>query len=134
MYRYKAIGLASDFAATIAGLVLFSVGLTGAAGRTLSDTSLVIVLLRPSGYGQNVDMMYWLALMLLGIGLVTLLWTSLFALVSLIFIIGKILVLKFQMLPDVMPNQAALHSYAPTSLCLAGGGSCVLSQIMHCAA
>ncbi|MDP5084223.1 MAG: hypothetical protein NWQ23_02300 [Yoonia sp.] len=134
MYSYKAIGLASDFAATIAGLVLFSVGLTGAAGRTLSDTSLVIVLLQPSGYGQNVDMMYWFALMFLGIGLVTLLWTKLLALVSLIFIIGKILVLKFQMLPNVMPNQAALHSYATPSLCFACGKICVLSQSAHCVA
>lgn len=132
MNGFRTLVEISDFAATVAGLVLFAVGLTGFSGRTLNDTSIAIILLQPSGLGQQADQVYWFMLMLLGLGLVTLIWTRMFAMISLVAIIGKIIAVKYLNSPNMIVGQFTINQQAHTVFCSLCGGSCVLASIRHC--
>ena len=93
---YSIFGLAAELSATVAGLVLFSVGLTGLYNYTLNNTSVVIILLEPLGYGPMVDKVYWSLMMITGVCLTTLFWTRLFAVFALLLIAFKIVLLGYE--------------------------------------
>ena len=92
---YWILGWASELSATISGLVLFAVGLTGLYGHTLSNTSIVIVLLEPLGYGEMWDDVYWFSIMITGILLTTQFWTRLSATLAMFMIGFKVALVRF---------------------------------------
>jgi len=91
---YSIFGWVSEMSATVSGLVLFSVGLTGLFGYTLSSTSVVIILLEPLGYGPMWDEVYWFSMMITGIMLTTLFRPRFFAMLALLMIGFKLVLVR----------------------------------------
>lgn len=76
--------------ASVAGLLLFCIGLIGISGATFALSPAVTVLLQPLGYGDRYDLFYYIAMIVLGVWLVLYLYARLAAILALALILAKI--------------------------------------------
>jgi hypothetical protein len=121
----------SDSAATLAGLILLAVGLTGVSGRGLNETSIAIIMLKPSGYGPTADLVYWYILILVGVGLVTLFFVRWLSLFAIFLVVAKVITVhRFVAVSGLLKNVSEAP-YATVGLCIFGGafGYCLGSPI-----
>ena len=78
--------------ASIAGLVLFCIGIIGLSGAPFALSPSVSVLLEPLGRGAQLDTIYYAALIVLGIWLVLYMQARLAALLALVLVLVKVVI------------------------------------------
>lgn len=78
--------------ASVAGLLLFCIGVIGLSGMPFVENPLITSLLQPLGQSERVDQTYYFALILVGVWLVLYIQARFAALVALALVFAKILV------------------------------------------
>lgn len=76
--------------ASVAGLLMFCIGTIGLSGMPFTLSPTVTVLLRPLGYGERFDIIYYVTMVVLGIWLVLYLRARLAAILALVLVAAKI--------------------------------------------
>lgn len=76
--------------ASVAGMMLFFIGLIGLSDATFVLSPAVTMLLQPLGYGDRYDLIYYTGLVVLGVWLVLSLQARLAAILALILVLAKI--------------------------------------------
>ena len=80
--------------ATLAGLILFSLGVLGLSGMPFAVSPAVSVLLQPLGWQAGYDTAYYIAFVVLGIWLVLAVFVRLAAALALALVLLKILIVS----------------------------------------
>lgn len=76
--------------ASIAGLVLFCIGLIGLTGTPHALSPAATLLLQPMGYGESLERYYYIALIVIGVWLVLYLQARIAAMLALVLVLAKI--------------------------------------------
>lgn len=79
----------SQGAATLAGCVLFAIGLTGVIGTDLHPIASISFLTKPTELGVELDQLYWSGLAVIGIWLVLFINVRLAAIAAIVLIAAK---------------------------------------------
>lgn len=82
----------ASICASIAGLLLFCIGVIGLSGMDFAENPAITVLFQPLGSSPRVEQSYYLALIVVGIWLVLYIQARIAALVALALVLLKVLV------------------------------------------
>ncbi|WP_322891397.1 MULTISPECIES: hypothetical protein [unclassified Yoonia] len=78
--------------ASVAGLLLFCIGVIGLSGMPFAENPTITVLFQPLGQSERLNQAYYLALILVGIWLVLYIQARFAALAALVLVLLKVLV------------------------------------------
>ena len=84
----------SYISATIAGLMLFSIGVLGLSGMPFSVNPSITHLLEPLGWATKYDTAYFIAFIFMGIWLVLSVFVKLAAVLALALVVLKIVIVR----------------------------------------
>lgn len=82
----------ANICASVAGLLLFCIGVIGLSGMPFAENPAITVLFQPLGESERLNQTYYLALILVGIWLVLYIQARFAALVALVLVLLKVLV------------------------------------------